>query len=98
MPTALAASSPDNPLAIARRQRAIASRLLAAAIFELSASRTRDAARPPRITWPGRPKTCIGGPPEVGVSQLQLRRPPILIQVSYLFEPGHRRRRDLAAV
>ena len=65
-----------------------ASRLLAATTCEFSASRRRDAARPLRITWPGRLKTCIGGPPEVGVSQLQLRRPPILIQVSHLFEPG----------
>jgi plasmid stabilization system protein ParE len=47
----------------------------------------RDATLPALIMWPGRPKTCIGGPPEVGVSQLQLRRPPILIQVSHLSEP-----------
>jgi len=34
-------------------------------------------------------------PAEVGVSQLQLRRPPILIQLSYLFEPGQQRREQV---
>jgi len=37
-----------------------ASRLLAAALNGGFASIRRDAARPDRITWPGRPNTCMG--------------------------------------
>src|SRR5262245_34110714 len=53
---------------MALRQRATASRLIAAAILEVFAAIRRDAAPPLRIRWPGRPKTCIGGPPQAKVS------------------------------
>src|ERR671912_1584534 len=91
IPTPFAATAALNPRPIRRRQRSSASRLTAAALDGGFAAIRRDAARPLRITWPGRPNTCIGGSPEVGVSQLQLRRPPNLTQapVSHLSEPGH---------
>src|SRR6058998_1686562 len=59
-PTARAASAAESPLAIACRQRATASRLLAASLSIGFAPRRRDAALPFLITWPGRPKTCMG--------------------------------------
>src|ERR671912_2053622 len=88
IPTPFAATAALNPRPIRRRQRSSASRLTAAALDGGFAAIRRDAARPLRITWPGRPNTCIGGSPEVGVSQLQLRRPPNLTQapVSHLSE------------
>src|SRR5436305_14042063 len=59
-PTARAAWAAESPLAIACRQRATASRLLAASLSIGFAPRRRDAALPFLITWPGRPKTCMG--------------------------------------
>src|SRR5918994_4798093 len=87
IPTPFAATAALNPRPIRRRQRSSASRLIAAALDGGFAAIRRDAARPLRITWPGRPNTCIGGSPEVGVSQLQLRRPP---------EPGHKGKAQFA--
>ena len=52
----------------------------------------RDAIRADRITWPGRPKTCIGGPPEVGVSQLQLQRPRSSFKSHISLSPDRRNR------
>ena len=54
---------PSGPWPWRAASAASASRLLAAAIFGIFASIRRDARRPLRITWPGRPKTCIGGSP-----------------------------------
>src|SRR6202044_4257631 len=89
-PTGRAARSLASPSDRARRHRATASRLLSASIFGVFAPRRRDAARPLRIQWEGRPKTCMGGLLRLLIRNSQLRRPLLLFQtdVSYLSEPG----------
>jgi hypothetical protein len=81
-PTAWAACSAPRPFARARNHRVTASRLLAASISGVCAAGRRDAARPFRITRPGRPKTCMRGLLELLIRNSQLQRPLALTQAS----------------